>query len=307
MQSIHRPVLLNEVVQSLSPRASAKKESPWYVDGTLGGCGHALAIAEAYKHKIKILGFDQDRTAINRAEEMLKGKAEEVVLINDNFRNLDQACSEHMIDGIEIMLLDLGLSSDELNESGKGFSFQKDEPLLMTLGDAAKFPFNAADIVNGWDEEDLANVIFGYGEERYARRIAKRITEYRAKKHIETSAELAEIVKGAYPRMWKKPKIHPATKTFQALRIAVNDELNTLRDTLQKGYRRLNTGGRMAVISFHSLEDRIVKEFFKKQEYDNGAVISKKPLRATADEILSNPRARSAKLRLITKSADSSS
>jgi 16S rRNA (cytosine1402-N4)-methyltransferase len=205
------------------------------------------------------------------------------------------------------ILLDLGISSDELENSGRGFTFQKDEPLLMTMGDPAKYPFTAATIVNSWKEEDIANVIFGYGEERYARRIARAIVTYREKKIIETSGELAEIVKSAVPRFGRSfngrpAKIHPATKTFQALRIAVNDELGALKEGLTKGYERLAPGGKMVVISFHSLEDRIVKNFFKALADDSNAkIITKRPIIASPQEIAENPRSRSAKLRILQK------
>jgi 16S rRNA (cytosine1402-N4)-methyltransferase len=276
-------------------------ENLWYIDGTLGGAGHALAIAEAFDSKVNILGLDQDETAIERAKELLTGKCDRLVLVNENFRNLDKVMSQSGIETADMILLDLGLSSDELENSGRGFTFQKDEPLHMTYGNPDKQPFTALDIVNGWKEEDIANVIFGYGEERYARRVARRIVEYRTKKPIETSMELAEIVKGSMPRMFRKPKIHPATKTFQALRIAVNDELNALREGLAKGYSRLGKEGKIAVISFHSLEDRIVKEFFRSKESEDGAKITKKPIRAGAQEVAENPRSRSAKLRILQK------
>ncbi len=301
-ESIHKAVLLQEIVDCVMPaKAGIQSESKWYLDGTLGGCGHALAIADAFRGKVNIIGLDLDPKAIERAEQALKGKAQQVILENDNFRNLDKVLDRAGIKFMDMMLLDLGLSSDELENSGKGFSFQRDEPLLMTLGDPAKYPFTANDIVNGWKEEDIANVIFAYGEERYARRVAKRIVDYRSKKLIETSSELAEIVKGSMPRRFGKPKIHPATKTFQALRIAVNDELNALKEGLRKGFERLASGGKMAVISFHSLEDRIVKDFYKEKERENGAIISKKPVRAGEQEVAENPRARSAKLRVLQK------
>ncbi len=299
--SVHKAVLLHEVVEAFAAQKASDGKIPWYLDGTLGGCGHALAIADALKGEVNIIGLDQDPKAIRRAEESLKGKARQVILENDNFRNLDVILAKHGIPNIDMMLLDLGISSDELEASGKGFSFQKDEPLIMTFGDPAKHLFLATDIVNHWKEEDIANVIFGYSEDRYARRIAKKICEYRAKKQIETSSELAEIIKGAMPRMKGKWKIHPATKTFQALRITVNDELNALKEGLAKGYGRLAKGGKMAVISFHSLEDKIVKDFYKNKERAGDAQISKKPIRATDEEIAENPRSRSAKMRIIQK------
>ncbi len=319
-KSIHKAVLLHEVVDillgasrdvELSTVREAIDRSFVYLDGTLGGAGHALAIATAMDGNLTIIGLDRDPQAIIRAEEALKGKAEKVFLENEDFRNLDKAMAQHGIAKADRILLDLGLSSDELESSGRGFSFQKDEPLLMTFGDPAQHPFTASTIVNSWKEEDIANVIYAYGEERYARRIAKAIVDYRHKKTIETSGELAEAIKANVPAPYRHGKIHPATRTFQALRIAVNDELAALREGLAKAWDALDTNGRLAVISFHSLEDRIVKEFFKekgKKERGKegkiereGIIITKKPITASPQEISENPRSRSAKLRIIEK------
>lgn len=309
-QSVHKAVLLHEIVRAFvsADTESTKKPSstsslPLFLDGTLGGCGHSLAIAEAFHGKIGIVGLDQDPSVIERAKTLLEGRARSVILENENFRNIDRVMSKYKLDKINLALMDLGISSDELETSGKGFSFQKDEPLLMTLGNPENYAFTAKDIVNGWKEEDISNVIFAYGEERYARRIAKRIVEYRQKTPIQTSAELAEIVKGAIPRQWGRVRIHPATKTFQALRIAVNDELKALEEGLTKIYAKLENGGKMAVISFHSLEDRIVKDFYKQKSKAEGAEVSKKPIRASAEEVTANPRSRSAKLRILAKKA----
>ena len=303
MKSIHIPVLSKEIVDYLTSIAP-KDHVPVYVDGTLGGGGHALLIAKALKGKVTVIGMDRDMEAVNRAKTTLlpalNDNENSLILECNNFRNLDTVLDKHGVKNVDMILLDLGISSDELDNSGRGFSFQKDEPLYMTMGDPKTHPFTALDIVNGWEEDDIANVIFAYGEERYARRIAKAIVVYRQKKAIETSMELAEIVKGGVPVLYRRGKIHPATKTFQALRIAVNDELASIKEGIAKAYFRLNEGGRMAVISFHSLEDRIVKDFFKKQAKD-GAIISKKPLRPSAEEVATNPRSRSAKLRFIEK------
>ena len=266
-KSIHKAVLLHEVVEGLiqASRDTAKQSSLIYLDGTLGGAGHALAMAEAMKGKLTIIGLDRDSQAIERAEETLKGKAEKVILETEDFRNLDKVLAEHKIAKVDRILFDLGLSSDEIEASGRGFSFQKDEPLLMTFGDPSTYPFTAETIINGWKEEDIANVIYAYGEERYSRRIAKAIVDYRRKKRIETSGELAEIIKASVPSIYRRGRIHPATRTFQALRIAVNDELAALKEGLIKAWNALDEGGRLAVISFHSLEDRIVKEFFREK------------------------------------------
>ncbi|MES2314427.1 MAG: 16S rRNA (cytosine(1402)-N(4))-methyltransferase RsmH [Patescibacteria group bacterium] len=330
--TVHVPVLLHEILEtfrqevgswksgvrgdaSSGSRLPASGTSFWYIDGTLGGAGHALALAKEFQKimaegahtgaKLNVIGFDRDDQAIARAEESLKGLSDKLILENENYRNLDVILGKHGVPAVDFILLDLGISSDELDNSGRGFTFLKDEPLLMTMGDPVKHPFTAKDIVNGWKEEDIANVIFGYGEDRYARRIAKKIVEYREKTEIKTTMELAEIVKSAVPKQFRsfgKKTIHPATKTFQGLRIAVNDELGALKEGLTKGYAHLAPGGRMAVISFHSLEDRIVKEFFKeKKETGNAHILTKKPVTAVPQEIAENPRSRSAKLRIIEK------
>ncbi|MEN9524102.1 MAG: S-adenosyl-methyltransferase MraW, rRNA (cytosine1402-N4)-methyltransferase [Candidatus Parcubacteria bacterium] len=300
METVHVPVLLHEVVDNFLTVKSNK--GMVYLDGTLGGAGHALAIAKAFEGKLTIIGMDRDPMAIGRATEILKGKVTQVILENEDYRNLDKVLDNHHISNVDLILLDLGISSDELENSGRGFSFQKDEPLLMTMGDPTKYPFTAKDIINTWAEEDIANVIFAYGEERFARRIARALVDYRSKKKIETSGELAEIVKSAVPGFYNMPhKIHSATKTFQALRIAVNDELGALKEGLRKGFQKLNKGGRMAVISFHSLEDRIVKDFNKEKSLEEAKIITKKPIVATDQEQAENPRSRSAKLRVLEK------
>jgi len=314
MGTVHQAVLLEEVVELLTSgqgkkvqgtrykeQGPGKSHTPWYLDGTLGGAGHALAISKAFEGKLNIIGLDNNSEAIAEAEKILAGKAEKVLLFNQNFRNLDRVLIESNVPTVDLILLDLGLSSDELETSGRGFSFTRDEPLLMTMGAPEKYPFTAKDIVNDWEEETIANVIFGYGEERFARRIAKNICTYRLKKTIETSGELAEIVRQSVPGFYRRGKTNPATKTFQAIRIAVNDELNALKEGLNKGYTYLNNGGRMAVISFHSLEDRIVKDFYKQKKHEGAHIITKKPITAGPQELAENPRARSAKLRVIEK------
>jgi 16S rRNA (cytosine1402-N4)-methyltransferase len=317
--SVHVPVLLHEIVaafaeEAVGKRCEIREDRPssvpfWYLDGTLGGAGHALALAKNFQKitgkKLSVIGLDRDQKAIERAVELLKENTDQLILENVNYRDLDKVLDSHQIPSVNFILLDLGISSDELDNSGRGFTFLKDEPLFMTMGDPATYPFTALDIVNGWKEEDIANVIFGYGEDRYARRIAKKIVEYREKKKIETTIELAELIKLAVPKQFNsfgRKTIHPATKTFQALRITVNDELGALKEGLKKGFERLLPGGRMAIISFHSLEDRIVKEFFKeKKETGEALILTKKPVTAVPQEIAENPRSRSAKLRIIEK------
>lgn len=298
-KSAHVPVLLHEVVEALT---AGKPER--YLDGTLGGAGHALSIARALTGKVTLIGLDRDPQAIARAEKSLAGKADRIILENESFRKLDKVLEKHGIATVDAILLDLGISSDELDLSGKGFSFQRDEPVLMTMGAPETYSFTAKDILNDWAEGDIANVIYAYGEERYARRIAHGIVIYRTKKPIETTHELAEIVKMSVPPPYRRGKIHPSTRTFQALRIAVNDELAALKEGVAKGFAKLAPKGRMAVISFHSLEDRIVKEFFKQKGASDGAkILTKKPIIASAQEIAENPRSRSAKLRVIEKAS----
>lgn len=300
MDSVHEPVLLHEIVEMFAILAYRIPDLV-YLDGTLGGAGHASTIAKTFDGRLTVVGLDRDMNAINRAKKLLQGKADRIILDNYDYRNMDEVLSKNKISGIDIFLLDLGISSDELDCSGKGFSFQRDEPLLMTMGNPEKYPFTASTIVNEWDEEVVANIIFGYGEERFARRIARSICSYRSKKTIESSIELAEIISTAVPAFYRRGKINPATKTFQALRIAVNDELNALKEGLMKGYQYLNKNGRMAVISFHSLEDRIVKNFYKDRLADGSKIITKKPITASDQEKAENPRSRSAKLRVLEK------
>jgi 16S rRNA (cytosine1402-N4)-methyltransferase len=301
MQTVHKAVLLKEVVSNLADASILKQKNNevWYLDGTLGGAGHALAMAKQFEGRLNIIAFDRDLEAIEKAKKHLDKECKKVIYINDNFSTLDKALEENRIDGVDIALFDLGLSSDELDNSGRGFTFQKDEPLLMTMGNPDSYPFTAKDIVNKWDEEVIANILFGYSQERFAYRIARMIVNYRKKKTIETTHELAEIIKNSVPGFYRRGKIHPATKSFQALRIAVNDELNSLKNALDKIFKDLKKGGRLAIISFHSLEDKIVKDFFRNQK--DSKLITKKPIVATDEEIDQNPRARSAKLRVIEK------
>lgn len=293
--SIHKPVLLNEIIEGLDVQ-----NGDVILDATVNGGGHASEIARRFKGLVTLIGLDLDIDALSRADKNISGKK---ILLNYNFRNLDQALHEAQILKVDKVLFDLGLSSDQLHNSGRGFSFQKDEPLLMTLSKTAKRDaFTAKDIVNKWDSENIAAIIKGYGEERYAKRIANHIVRRREISAIKTSAELAEIIKVAVPTKDRFQRIHPATKTFQALRIAVNDELEALKEGLGKAFDHLNSNGRIAVISFHSLEDRIVKHFMKNLiKKKLGRTLTKKPLKAGEEETKNNPRSRSAKLRIIEK------
>ena len=295
---IHKTVLLNEVINGL-----AINPRDVIVDGTLGGGGHSEAIAKIFGSDMRIIGLDLDQEALYRARMRLDAFTTNTSFYNASFRNLDEVLDDLHIPKVHKIIFDLGLSSNQFEESGRGFSFQKDEPLLMTFKKELKpDDLTAREIVNNWDEANIADIIYGYGEEMYARRIAKKIVEKRKIKPIETTFELVEIIKEATPFWYHRRKIHPATKTFQALRITVNDEIGSLKEGVKKGFERLEKAGRLAIISFHSLEDRIIKHYFKeKADSKEGLLITKKPIVPSHSEIGENPRSRSAKLRIIEK------
>jgi 16S rRNA (cytosine1402-N4)-methyltransferase len=293
--TIHKSVLLQEVLDGLNLEHGA-----YVLDGTLGGAGHSLALCRQIGSDGLLLSMDLDADALKRAENRLTDCPSKVILVNDNFRHMDRAAREHGLEGFDAVVLDLGLSSDQLEHSGRGFSFMRDEPLVLSFKTTAgDMPFTARDIVNVWEEEQIADVLYGYGEERFSRRIAKAIVEARAETAIETTKDLATIIEKAVPRWYRLGRINPATRTFQALRIAVNDEIDALREGLDKGLSLLKKSGRIAVISFHSIEDRIVKRAFQAAAREGrGMIITKKPITPSTDEVKDNPRARSAKLRI---------
>ena len=297
MESVHKTVLLNETVDGLNlvPKAIV-------LDGTFGGGGHSVDVCKKYPGT-KIIAIDQDKGAWDKAKSKFENVDCKVSFHNLNFRDLDKALEIEGLKEVDGIILDIGLSSDQLDNSGRGFSFMKDEPLLMTMKENPLLEdLTAMDVVNGWSEKSLADIIYGYGEERFSRRIAKGIVEARKKKKIETTWELVKIIEDNVPTVYRKGRLHFATKTFQALRIAVNDELGALEMGLHKGFEALKVGGRMSVISFHSLEDRIVKIFYKeKQKEGKAKLINKKPIVGKEEEIKSNRRARSAKLRILEK------
>ncbi|MEO7596833.1 MAG: 16S rRNA (cytosine(1402)-N(4))-methyltransferase RsmH [Candidatus Paceibacterota bacterium] len=309
VESKHRSVLLNEIIEGLNLGENSEVKRI-IIDGTFGGGGHSSEICKRYKN-IKILALDQDKSAFEKAKSKFNGgkfktNKCDIVFINENFRNIDKAIKEEGIEKVDGIILDLGLSTDQLENSERGFTFLKDEPLLMTMKEnPGDEDLTATDIVNHWREENLADIIYGYGEEKQSRRIAKGIVDHRQKGHrakIETTFQLVKIIEEAIPAKWRKGKIHFATKTFQALRIAVNDELGALSEGLDKGFKSLKVGGRMGVISFHSLEDRVVKRFYKLKEEEGVAkIVNKKVITSGESEIKSNPRARSAKLRIIER------
>jgi 16S rRNA (cytosine1402-N4)-methyltransferase len=298
MDERHKSVLLNEVLEYLSP-----KVGDVYIDMTINGGGHSSKIAPLLGKKGVLVGIDQDPTALIRAKKRIGECEGKIFLKEDNFRNVVALCKELNILSADKVLFDLGLSTHELEVSGRGFSFQKDEPLLMTFAeDPSKAAFTARDIVNTWAKENIAAVLEGYGEERFAWKIAESIVSAREKKPIETTKELVDVVGASLSSREKKRKTHFATKTFQALRIAANDEIRSLEEALDAVWGLLAPKGRIAIISFHSLEDRIVKKFFrKKQDEEEGRLLTKKPIIPSDQELLENRRARSAKLRIIEK------
>lgn len=294
---MHIPVLLQEVIDGL-----LVAPGDTVVDATVGGGGYTRALCERVGTHGTVIGFDQDGDAIEQAKKELSDVPCTLHLIHANFRNIDTELARVGITQIDGAAFDLGFSSLQLEGSGRGFSFLRDEPLSMTLQtDPEHIAFTARDIINEWTEEDIANVIFGYGEERYARRIAKAVVEIRQTHPIETTGRLVEVIKSAVPGRYRTGAIHPATRTFQALRIAVNDELGALKEGLEKTFLVLKSGKRIAVVSFHSLEDRIVKEFSKQKEVSGALRITKKPIVPQDEEVRNNPRSRSAKLRILQK------
>ena len=297
----HTPVLTEEVISFLAVQHGGR-----YVDCTLGSGGHSRAILEASAPGGVLLGLDADPAAVQLATEALSNFAGSVRFVNANFRDLRDICDQYDFEPVHGVLFDLGLSSLQLASADRGFSFQAEAPLDMRFGPDQTL--TAADIVNEYSETDLANVIWQYGEERVSRRIARRIV---AARPISSTTELAGIVARAVPGGRKR--IHPATRTFQALRIAVNDELTAIAEALDQAQGILGSGGRMVVISFHSLEDRIVKQFMQRQSRDcicppeipvcscdhkaTLKVLTKRPVKPGEAEVSTNPRSRSARLR----------
>jgi len=293
----HTPVLLHEVEANLAIRPD-----DCLLDATLGGAGHAKALARLLGAKGIFIGIDADRGATLRAQEALKDVVAKIFLIEGNFRNVESYLGKHGIPHLTKALFDLGWSGYQLT-AGRGFSFLEDEPLLMTYADTpTEHTLTAETIVNTWKAESIADVIYGWGEERYSRQIAKAIIEARQKAPIRTSRELAEIIRAGVPAFYRKGRLHPATKTFQALRIAVNDELGALKEGLRAVWQMLLPGGRLAVITFHSVEDREVKRMMLAWSQEgSGKRITKSPIRPSQEETKANPRSRSAKLRVIEK------
>lgn len=297
MEMKHESVLLTEAVEGLDIQAD-----DIVVDGTIGGAGHFSHMLEALGEKGTLVGIDADNEAVERAQKVVdsvKG-GPKVHLVTNNFRNLGTVLDELEIPQISKALFDLGWSSFHLSR-GRGFSFKAEEPLLMTYGEpeAGK---TAADLINSATEEELSEIIFTYGEERFARAIAKGIVRSRKEKAILTTGDLVAVIEASVPGWYTHRRLHPATKTFQALRIAVNDELGALREGLSTAMERLVPGGRIAVITFHSIEDRIVKQMFRDAVYTkDGQLVNRKPIIPGDIEARANPRARSGKLRIFER------
>lgn len=295
----HIPVLLHEIIENAELR-----DDMTIVDMTLGRGGHSKAVLESGFQHLTLVGLDADEVAIKESRELLEPIAQQThaSLVFENCFNdhVTDALNRHEIDAVDLFLFDLGISSPHVDSSGRGFTFQKDEPLKMTMSENGEL--TAEEIVNTWSEESLADIIYGYGEERYTRRIAKKIVETRDTQPITTTTQLVDLIMQAVPASYRHGKIHPATRTFQALRITTNDELERLKRSLRQAITFLKPEGRILVISFHSLEDRIVKRLFKEwEEQSVGKRITKKPIVPTQEEIITNPRSRSAKLRIFTK------
>ena len=309
MEFKHVSVLLNECIEALDI-----KENGIYVDCTLGGAGHSSHIVKHLSKDGTLIGIDQDQDALKAAKERLK-EFENVKYVHNNFYNIDSILTELDIEKVDGILMDLGVSSYQLDEASRGFSYMHDAPLDMRMN--RDNDFSAYQIVNNYSEDELYKIIKDYGEERFAKRIANIIVNRRAEKPIETTFELVDIIKAAIPAKMRRDGPHPAKRTFQAIRIEVNSELKILNRTIEDGINRLNKGGRMAIITFHSLEDRIVKLKFR--ELENPCTcpkgfpicacgkspvvktISKKGIIPTEKEIEENPRSRSAKLRVVEK------
>jgi 16S rRNA (cytosine1402-N4)-methyltransferase len=287
----HTPVMLRECLEAL-----ALKPGAWYVDGTFGAGGHSRALLEA---GVRVLAIDQDPHVTAYAQTLAGAFPKRFKFAAGNFRELDQLAATAQVDPVLGVLLDLGVSSMQLDEAERGFAFRQAGPLDMRMSAAGSTAKSAAEVVNSYDAETLAAIIYKYGEERYSRRIAQAIVAARREAPLHTTTQLSEVIQRAYPRGPRRD--HPARRTFQALRIYVNDELGALQNALAAAERVLSLGGRLVVISYHSLEDRIVKHTLRDAQHLRA--VTKRPLTASEDEINTNPRARSAKLRAAEKVA----
>ena len=309
MEFNHVSVLLKECLDGLNI-----KEDGIYVDGTLGGAGHSKEIVKKLTNG-KLIGIDQDTNAINKAKEVLKDNIENVIVVHDNFKNIKNILENLGIEKVDGILLDLGVSSHQLDEGERGFSYKKDAYLDMRMNREQEL--SAWDVVNTYDVEEIERIIKEYGEENWAKRIAQFIEMERKEKAIDTTEDLVEVIKKAVPSGARRDGPHPAKRTFQAIRIEVNNELGIIKQTILDGCNALKPKGRMCIITFHSLEDRIVKETFRELFVDcicpiefpicqcdkkrEVKIITRKPIIASSEELEMNSRSRSAKLRIIEK------
>ena len=306
----HKSVLLNETIEALNIIPEGI-----YVDGTLGGAGHSSEICKRLGSGGRLVGIDQDKDAIQASTERLKDYGSQVTIVRDNYENIASVLKGLNIEKVDGILLDLGVSSYQLDTDERGFSYQHEAPLDMRMDD--RNPMTAADIVNGYSLQELARVIREYGEDKFAQNIAKHICAEREKAPIETTTQLAEIIKQAIPMKMRVTGGHPAKRTFQAIRIELNRELTVLKESIGTMIDLLNPGGRLCIITFHSLEDRIVKEAFRKAEnpctcppdfpvcvcgnVSKGKVITRKPILPGEEELADNRRSESAKLRVFER------
>ena len=310
MEFQHAPVLLHECIEALDI-----KPDGIYLDGTLGGAGHSREIASRLSEHGMLIGVDRDPAALQAAGERLSTAKARILLVHENFQNLRDILNQAGVERIDGMLFDLGVSSPQLDEAERGFSYMNDTPLDMRMNPEDRL--SAYEVVNDWPHEELKRILFEYGEERYAPLIAAAIVRERAKKPIETTLELAGIIRSAMPAQALREKQHPAKRSFQAIRIAVNDELGAVERMMEAAPDLLNPGGRLAVITFHSLEDRIVKNAMQTAakgcicppsfpvcvcgRKPSVRILTKKPITSQPEELDENPRARSAKLRVAEK------
>jgi 16S rRNA (cytosine1402-N4)-methyltransferase len=310
MEFKHVSVLLDETIESLNI-----KPDGIYVDGTLGGGGHSLEICKRLGEKGRLVGIDQDSEACAAATERLKDYSEKVTVVHSNYKYIGSVLKDLGIEGVDGIVLDLGVSSYQLDNAERGFTYREDVPLDMRMN--RDEVMTARDIVNGYSEMELYRIIRDYGEDRFAKNIAKHIVISRADKPIETTGQLNEIIKAAIPAKMRQGTGHPSKKTYQAIRIELNHELDVLRDTLDEMISLLNPGGRLSVITFHSLEDRIVKTIMRKNldpctcpkdfpvcvcgKVSLGKVITRKPIVPSNEELEANPRAKSSKLRVFER------
>jgi 16S rRNA (cytosine1402-N4)-methyltransferase len=288
---VHHPVLLEETLKYLDP-----KPGDTVLDGTFGGGGYSAEILKRITPGGTLIAVDRDPDAIERGKSFLAERAVSIVLVNDNFRNIEAILSSAGRTNVNGVVFDLGLSSYKLDSAERGFSFRQDGPLDMRYN--TREGVSARDVVNHYGKEEIENIIRDYGQERHASLLASAIVRERKKQKIDTTAELAEIIDRAVGSKYRRQKLHPACRAFQGFRIFVNDELNALAEGIEKAFDALLPGGRICVISFHSLEDRIVKNFFRNKKISKEALLlTKKPVTPSGEEMRTNPRSRSAKLR----------